>query len=194
MVLGEGLTLNKGVRKGIYVSILILVVGCVYLFNYFRQYNIENERTAIESVLKEWVYDDSEFNGLRTADLVQIDNTNSYMLLFQLENGNVGYAHLMKGWNDKFKMNSSGYGTNITSYKTIKTNHGKYAISYGKNPGLKIDHIKVDLYYEDFSFTADVSSEDLYLKYVQLPKNLKKTFPAELTYYDQDAREINPFK
>ncbi|WP_156289495.1 hypothetical protein [Oceanobacillus salinisoli] len=53
----------------------------------------------------------------------------------------------------------------------------------GKNPDLTIGRIKADLYYENFNFTADVSTDEMFVRYKHLPNDIEKPFPAELTYF-----------
>lgn len=65
-------------------------------------------------------------------------------MLFETQSNKIGYAHIFKGWNGKYKIDSSGHGTNQVSYKKIKTNKGMYGILVGKNPDLEFDHIHAD--------------------------------------------------
>ncbi|MFC3749801.1 hypothetical protein ACFORK_24065 [Paenibacillus sp. GCM10012306] len=123
--------------------------------------------------------------------VVRVNHSNSYIALFRLENDDIGYSHLIKGLNGKYKIELAGYGTNEVSYVNIRTNEGEYGILIGKNPGLKINHIVTKLVYEEVSFTTDVSKEEMFVKYEKLSSDFKKTFPAELIYYDENNIIIN---
>jgi hypothetical protein len=179
-------------EKAQYFIVIILVFSSVYSIFYINKFDIEDNNESIESNLELWLNMGSgkevEPNIL---NLVKLGNSNSYIAFFQLENKHFGYAHLIKGWNGKFKAVHAGHGSNIVSYEKIKTDKGIFGILVGKNPKLKIDHIKVKLMYEDFSFITQVSEEQSFLKYKKLPRELKQTFPAELTFYDENNRVID---
>lgn len=110
-------------------------------------------------------------------------------MLFETQSNKIGYAHIFKGWNGKYKIDSSGHGTNQVSYKKIKTNKGMYGILVGKNPDLEFDHIHADLYSGEFSFTSDLSDDEVFVKYQKLPGDIEQPFPAELTFYEKNRSE-----
>ncbi len=177
-------------KKVIYLFLFVAIIFIGYSWYYFDQYHIEDNRTAIQSNFKEWINRDSESIEPDVIEVVQLDNTSSYIVLFQIQSSNIGYAHFIKGWNGNFKIDHSGHGTNIVSYKKIKTNKGMYGILVGKNPDLSIDHIKADLSYDDFDFTANVSTNEKFVRYKQLPNDIEKPFPADLTFYDKNGSVI----
>lgn len=172
-------------KKVIYLLSIIAIISIGYSFYYFNQYNIEDKRATIQSSLKEWSDRGSGSIDPDVIEVVQLDDTSSYIVLFQTQSKNIGYAHFIKGWNGKFKIKNSGHGTNIVKYQIIKTNKGMYGILVGKNPDLKIDHIKANLYYGDFSFKSNVNADEKFIRYQQLPPDIEKPFPAELTFFDK---------
>lgn len=174
-----------------YVILFIIIISIGYSWFYFNQYHIEDKRTDIQSSLEEWSNRGSGNIEPDVIDVVQLDDTNSYIVLFQTESNHIGYAHFIKGWNGKFKIEHSGHGTNIVDYQKIKTNKGMYGILVGKNPDLQIDHVKANLYHESFNFTSNVSDDEKFVKYEMLPENVKKPFPAELTFFDKNDTKIN---
>ncbi|WP_108586771.1 hypothetical protein [Paenisporosarcina sp. OV554] len=66
-----------------------------------------------------------------------------------------------------------------------------YGILFGKNSNHKIDYISVELIHEEFSFTSDVSEDEVFVKYKKTPSQFKQTFPAVLTYYDKNNNPLN---
>lgn len=178
-------------KKVSYLILSVAIISIGYSFFYFNQYHIEDERTAIQSGLKDWSNRGSGSIKPNVIEVVQLDDTSSYIVLFQTKNGNVGYAHFIKGWNGKFKIDHSGHGTNIVSYEKIKTTEGMYGILVGKNPNLTIDHIKAELYYEDFNFIVNVSTDEMFIRYKQLPNDIEQPFPAELTYFNKNNSVID---
>lgn len=177
-------------KKVVYLLFLIVIISTGYTFYYFNQYNIEDKRATIQSSLKEWSNRGSGSIDPDVIEAVQLDDTSSYIVLFETQSKNIGYAHFIKGWNGNFKIEHSGHGTNIVKYQKIKTNKGMYGILVGKNPDLKIDHIKADLYYVDFSFKSNVNADEKFVSYQQLPADIEKPFPAELTFYDKKSSVI----
>lgn len=177
-------------KKIIYFIIIFSIISIGYSLNYLSKYHIEDNKTVIQSSLKDWLNRGSGSIDPDVLNIVQLDDTSSYVVLFETQNSNIGYAHLIKGWNGKYKIDQSAHGTNVVSYRKIKTIKGIYGILVGKNPGLKIDHIKVDLYYGNFIFTSNVSTDKKFVRYEKLPNDVEKHFPAELTYYDNDGSEI----
>lgn len=172
--------------KKVTYSVIVTVLICIsYLLIYFSQYHIKNDHISIESNVKKWL----QFTPT-VLQTVQLNNSNSYIVLFKSENSTIGYAQLLKGWNGKFRIERSGYGTNMISYEAIETNEGVYGILVGKNPDLKIDHISVKLVNGRFSFSANVSKDENFVKYQQLPSDIAHIFPAELTYFDIQNNQI----
>lgn len=181
--------MNK-VKKKIYISLWLILLLIVYLLSYFNEYHINDSTVSIQSSLNDWLDGGNTEQIKNIVEVVHLDPSNSYIALFQLENKNIGYAQLIKGWNGKFKIERSGHGTNVVSYESIKTNRGMYGILVGTNSGLKIDHIVAKIMNEEFRFTKDVSEDERFIKYEKIPRDFKKTYPAELTFYDKNNTVI----
>jgi len=181
-------------KKALYYIAVILVFSLGYSLFYINQYGINNDKTSIQSSLEFWLNRGSQ-EGLdpKILEMVQLDDTTSYITLFQLENGNYGLGQLIRGLNGKFKFEGLWYGIglyNPSSYEIIDTNKGKYMVLYGGNPGLKIEHIKAISANEEFRFTSDVSKIESFIKYEKIPSDLKNPFPAKLIFYDKNNNEI----
>jgi hypothetical protein len=175
------------IKKVIYFSLFLIVLCIGYSLYYLNQYHIDNENVSIQSNLNDWLNRGStEQISPNVIEVVRLDNSNSYIVLFELENNDIGYSQLIKGLNGMPKIERAGYGTNVVSYEKIKTNQGMYGILIGKNPNLKIDHISVKLMHEEIGFTTDVSKDEKFVKYEKLPSDLEENFPAELTFYDKN--------
>lgn len=179
------------VKKTMYYALFFMVLCTISTLYYFNKYHIKNDNVSIQSNLKDWLNRGSvEKNSPDVLDVVRLDHSNSYIVLFQLEKNNIGYAQLIKGWNGKFRIEQAGYGTNKVSFADLKTNEGIYEVVVGYNENLKIDHMLVKLQNEEYSFTTDVSKDKEFLRYEKLPSELKETFPANITFFDQNNNEI----
>ncbi|KKK36115.1 hypothetical protein WQ57_21125 [Mesobacillus campisalis] len=177
-------------KKTKYFISIMLIIFIGYFSYYITQYDIKDKKTDIQSNLMVWINRGSPGIIPEVIDVVQLGDTSSHIVLLQIQNGSFGYAHLIKGWNGKFKIDHSGHGTNIVHYQEIQTNNGMYGVLVGRNPDLKIDHIVADLFYEDFSFISNVNAEEKFVRYKKFSKEVKKTFPAELTYYNNNGTVI----
>jgi hypothetical protein len=176
---------GDSLKKAGYLVIFVAVMAIGYVIFYFNQYPIDDNQAAIQSGLQEWSNRDSGSIKPDVIKSVQLDDTRSYIVLFQTDNGDMCYAHLIKGLNGKYKIDHSGYGTNIVSYQKIKTNNGIYGILIGKNPQSKIDHIEAELYSGEYSIESNVKGKERFIAYEKLPENTQQPFPAELTFYDR---------
>lgn len=101
----------------IYLASFIIIIFIGYSLYYVTQYHIEDNRAAIQSNLKEWSSRGSESITPDVMEVVQLDDTSSYIVLFQTQSSNIGYAHIIKGWNGKFKIDHTAHWTNIVDYQ-----------------------------------------------------------------------------
>lgn len=181
-------------KKWMYIISCLVVIGFGYTLFYSNQYSVEDNRASIHTDLTTWENRASvEKIEINILKVIQIDDTNSHVVLFETAEKHMGYAQLLKGWNGKFKIIQSGSGTNIVSYHDLKTNQGTYGILIGKNLDLQIDHIiaKSEFTDEDFSFTSSIPKDETFLVYKKLPSDLKETFLA-ITLYDEYGKVIEP--
>lgn len=183
-------------RKFLYAISFIIIIFLGYTFFYLNEYDIKNQKSSIHSALSKWENrGDGEEVKLEIIEMTQVDKTSSYIILYETEDENIGYAHLIKGWNEKFKILLSGSGTKIVTYRDIKTNHGMYGIVVGKNPDLKIHHIIVKSENNAFSFNLNISENEKFLAYRKLPNDLEETYLSEIIFYDENEKVIfNPLK
>lgn len=182
-------------KKTIWAIVCILSLGLGYQIFYFNQYDIEDREMSIHSGLVKWTDRSSETaTELRILEITRISDTSSHIVLFETADKNIGYAHLLKGWNGKYKIELSGWGTNFVSYQDIKTNKGTYAIMAGKNPYLQIDHVIAESPKEEFSFTVNTSHSKTFLAYKKLPNQLKETFLADINFYNKNKKVIESLR
>ena len=182
-------------HKFFYITLITLVSLTVFIFFYFSKYDIANERQAIEIELNEWenrgVKNESKYKIL---EIEQIDKTNSYIILFQNSEENIGYAQLIKGLNGKFRIEKSGSGISIYSYSYFKTNQGLYGILIGNNMDLKIHFTKVKYEDKEFVFESNVSDEKVFAEYQELPNSFGEAFPTEIILYDANHENLYPLR
>jgi hypothetical protein len=177
-------------KKPWYLILFVAVLAIGYGIYYYNQYPIDDNQAAIQTGLQEWSNRDSGSIKPDVIKTVQLDDTRSYIVLFQTDRGEMGYAHLIKGLNGKYKIDHSGHGTTLVSYQKIKTNKGMYGILIGKNPKMTIDRIEAELHSREYSFESSVKGEERFIAYEKLPEDTKQPFPADLTFYDKNGSVI----
>lgn len=182
-------------RNALYIILMLMITGLAYTVFYFNQYSIKDEESAIYNELATWHNrgTDAEMD-IHILKIVQLDDTNSYIVLYETTDKNIGHAQLIKGWNRKYKIQKSGWGTNTVTYQDIKTNDGVYGILIGKNPDLKIDHFMAKSNDGEFSFTSRIPKEENFAVYEKLPRDLKDTFLPDITLYDVNEQVLEPFR
>lgn len=181
-------------KKGMYIVFVLIILFVGYVGFYFKEYHISNDQISIQSSLKDWLNRVPRKVDLNPdiIEVVQLDDTTSYIALYQLYDGTFGQAHLIKGFNGKYKIQHSSHGGSITgvSYQVTETNKGKYMVVFGGNSNLKINHVTAKSIHEDYEFKTDVSKEPYFVKYDKLPEDLKQPFPAELTFFDKNNKTL----
>lgn len=185
-------------RKKLLVILSVMVLAALgYSLYYQNQYDIEDNDASIQSNLDSWLNrPNSEEINTEVLKVEQLGDTTSHIILFQLDNGDYGYARLVKGLNGKFKIDIAGYGSGQggrlqnASYRVIETNKEEYLILYGENPDLKIDHVLATAHAGEYDFKFDVSEDKIFLQYTKIPTDVVQPFPAELSFYDSDNNEI----
>lgn len=173
------------------ITLLFLFVIGYSLF-YLNQYKISAQDTSIQSSLEFYLNKEKQGEDKLKPVIQRIDqlgNTNSYVVLFSL-NERLGYSHFIKGMNGKYKIDRSGYSSNIIAYEKIETSEGIYGIVLGKNPSNNINHINVELKNDNYKFMVNVANEKLFLEYKKLPSSIKQPFPANITIYDKNNNQI----
>lgn len=181
--------------KFVFITAFILMAGLAYSAYSMNQYSIADQEEEIYTRLMEWQNRGSDFKfEMEILDITQVENTSSYVVLFETPDRNVGYAQLIKGWNGKFKINQSGWGDNAVTYSDIQTDQGIYGILAGKNPDLKIDHITALTVDEEYEFTASVTDAKTFVRFEKMPANLKETYVSDLTFYDENGQALNPMR
>ncbi|WP_033828096.1 hypothetical protein [Bacillus andreraoultii] len=179
--------------KKIYsILLFIIIVALVgYSFYYFNQYQIKNNKEDIQKAIDTWFNRETDPLQAVVLEKVQLGDSSSYIVLLQTDKNEMGYAHLIKGWNGRYKIEHSSYGTNLVSYDVINTNKGIFGIIVGENPELKIDHIKVDLTKSSYRFTTNVVKREKFIAYKKLPEDAKKGSRfAELILYDKNGKTL----
>ncbi|WP_409253012.1 hypothetical protein V1502_03515 [Bacillus sp. SCS-153A] len=89
----------------ILLLVLLVAGGTVYLMYYYSQYNVKDDKTSVQTKVQYFINrGETVEKKLEVKKIVQLDETSSFIVMFQLQNGNIGSSHLKKGLNNKYKI------------------------------------------------------------------------------------------
>lgn len=181
-------------KRVLIIFIFIIAISSIIALYYNKEYQIENDNISIQLNISERLNSDNNkvaYNP-KSIEITNLPKTNSYIALFQVNNNDFGYAELVKGKNGKFKIRNFQVelGLSLIDYQEVDTGKINYVILYGKNQYKMIDHILIESQYEDYSFTADVANDEIFLRYDEVPSNIKYPYAVDRTYYDKDNNVI----
>lgn len=193
--------------KKIIICIAIAVTAISLYFSIFITYNIDNtresERNAIikkVSLLQNKMITISDSlkdilkNSINIEKTITIDNVK--FTLFSCSIPKVkfkfaGYAILKKGINNKYKIESFGYGTNLNNDCIIKINKENHLVLYGINYKGKI--AKIVGKYDNRNYEVNINIDDeFYLKDFKLNGMIENTnsICMNWTLYDNNLNDI----
>ncbi len=153
-------------------------IGILYFFKYQNEYNINNSNNEIKVALEKKLGTDVTVRASRVTD-------NKLHFVYTFDDS-VGSGELLRGWNQKYKFEFYGYGTNWIRERIIETKNGQYLMLAGrndKNIGL------IQAYIQDDEYDVLIPDEDFYLVMTKL-KNTKQEFTSGMIIYDRNRNEI----
>lgn len=173
-----------------YLSILLFLItfgsSLFYIYSYNNKFNIQNTNSHIEEYLNNFTKDD----GLKLIQIQQLDESASTIVLVRYPNGEFGFSHLVKGWNNKFLFKSISSLSAIT-YREYKTNDGLYGAVIGLNEDLEIHHIDlVTSGMTTYETSVNVENEPFFIKPIKLPNGVNDSFPAQFKFYNKYNKQI----
>ncbi|MFS0862099.1 hypothetical protein [Fredinandcohnia sp. 179-A 10B2 NHS] len=185
-------------KKLLYLLLIVFVIGlAIYGWNYKEQkeyekkYYITNEKSSIQYNLKLWLNRDGSMTlDPKVFEVEKIADTSSYIVLFELEDNQLGVAQLVEGKNNKLRIKEAGYGGfSQYRYEDLKTNKGRYFFVMGENPELQIDHIEVLVdYTKSYSYLIDVSKDEFFFHYKKIPEDLDQR--TQILYFDKNNKQF----
>ncbi|TCW34105.1 hypothetical protein EDC21_1201 [Thermohydrogenium kirishiense] len=193
-------------KKIIIICTAFAVTAISLYFSIFITYNIyntrESERNAIiKKVLLQnkmvTILDSSKEilkNSINIEKTITIDNVKFILFSYSLPKVNfkfVGSAILKKGINNKYKIESFGYGTNLNNDCIIKIGKENHLVLYGINYKGKI--AKIVGKYDNRNYEVNINIDDeFYLKDFKLNEMIENTNSISMnwTLYDNNLNDI----
>lgn len=142
-------------------------------------YKIKNEIESINLAINKLVN-----NEVRIVLMQDIDNRR--IVLFDMGT-QIGEAFLTKGSNNRFKIDSAGFGTNEVRYRILSTDKNQYVEFTGKNED-KIS--KILTFVDGEKYDVNVPDEEYFISYAPLRKKTSNSFPSGSVWYDKEGNEI----
>jgi hypothetical protein len=142
-----------------------LIIGFFIIFSLIsviitKEFTVTSNIQSIEESIEGFL-STKNINGLINIHKVT-DIDNKKLVVFELNN-NIGEAEFIRGINGKYKILSTGYGTNFIRRRILKTNKARYLTIIGRNYNKKIK--RIDLVLENNNYTFSIPVEDEYFIY-----------------------------
>ena len=165
--------------------IVILSIGFVY---YSKVYKIKNDIEVVKNGLIKLMNRSTVI--IKDIDVKEELNIDNKKYVFFIINNKLGDAELTKGINNKYKINTVGYGSGSLRDEISKTNKGKYLILKGKNVDNKIAYIKLLL--DDNEYKINIPEKEYYMVYCSVPNETERTFLDinNVKFYNESDNDI----
>lgn len=174
---------EKMKRPTIYVAFIFGLVVCIgigiyYFSNYSNKYFINNSNKDIEEAIEERIKTDISIRASTVTD-------DKLHFIFTIGE-TVGSGELSRGWNNKYKLEFFGHGTNWIRERIVKTKSGQYLKLAGRNDE-NIGSIKAFIDEEEYYIKIP---EDKYYIVMTPVKETDREFTSAMIVYDREGKEI----
>lgn len=177
------------------ILITTAIVAAIILISYSEKYAISDNEVQLADDIKQIINrPDKITDNIEIKQELNLDNKK--YVLFMINNI-LGRAELTKGFNNKYKIDSAGYGGG--SYycaEVFKTNKGKYLMMTGKNYNMEIAYSKVLL--EGNEYKINIPQQEYFIVYSAVPIKTISIYPDPqyTKLYDKNDTDItdNIFK
>lgn len=177
-------------KKNFLIISLILIIGCIIVFNYNKIFSItDNKKQLEDSIIQSINRPTIVTDNIDIKQTIDIDNK-KFVLFISNNFSGIGDAVLSKGINTKYEMDYTEYGSNIFQYRMQKTNRNKYFVIFGKNSyDKKIDYIKVIL--DGKEYKIKIPQQEYFISYSPVPNDTQSIFPDGVPkLYDRNDGDI----
>lgn len=171
--------------KSLLFVIVIVFIGFAYCS---KTYAIKNDKEVIKNRLIQFINRPTVIaNNIDINQELNIDNKKFVSFII---NDTLGDAKLTKGINNKYKIDTAGYGGTSFRGEIIKTNKGKYLILKGKNYDNKISYVRVLL--ENKEYKINIPKQEYYMVYCSVPSETEMTSLDinSIKFYNENEADI----
>lgn len=169
--------------KKLILSVTVLVsIVLVYAVQYYNSYNIKNSLGTVERETEYRLNSDIEMQIMKVVD-------NKLVFTFTVGD-QLGSGELIKGFNNRYKYNYAGHGTNEIRERIIETKNGQFLMLTGRN-SQSIKHIRAHI--EDEAYDVIIPEGEFYLTVTPI-KETKLEFTSGMILYNKENQEIDRIK
>jgi len=165
-------------KKTILITIGLIICSFIFFINFSSEYSINNNPSEIKEEIEKRLKADIDIKVIRVTN-------NKLHFVFDM-NGSLGTGELRRGWTNKYKFESVGYGTNKLRERIIETNHGQYL----KLAGINNDNIgKIKAYIDNEIYDIDIPMGEYFLVLEPI-KETKLEFPTAKIIINREGEEL----
>jgi len=165
--------------------VIVISIGFVL---YSKTYIITNSKTQLVDNILLFINRTSVVaNNIDIKQELDIDNKEYVLYII---NDKLGDAELTKGFNNKYKIETIGYGSAFFREEIKKTNKSKYIVLEGKNPNNNIAYSKVML--DNVEYKIDIPQQEYFMVYCEVPIETERVFLGgnSIKFYSSDDVDI----
>lgn len=175
-------------RKLLFVLLSGLIVACIGFVLYSAKYTVINDKKQLEDNIIRFINRPSVVaNNIDIKQELNLDNKKYVLFVI---NNSLGEAELTKGFNNKYKIETTGYGSGFYRDEINKTNRGKYLIISGKNYENKIAYIKILL--DDKEYKISIPKQEYFIVNCAVPIETQQEFVGgnSIKFYNNNDIDI----
>lgn len=158
-------------KKLLFTLLVIIIISCLGFTLYLRPYNITENKNQLEENILQFINRPMAYYKNIHIKQELIINNKKYVLFTMDEY--IGFSELTKGINNKYKIETVEYSSNLFKDEIIKANKEKYILMRGKNSGNKIAYAKVML--DGIEYKINIP-QDYYIVYCKVPVDTQQTW------------------
>jgi hypothetical protein len=175
-------------RKLLRIFLVGLITVCIAVFFYSTKYKITNDKKQLEDNIICFINRPSEVAN--SVDIIQELNLDNKKYVLFLINARLGRAELTKGFNNKYKIEFTEYGTGFFRGEINRTNKEKYLVISGKNYENKIAYIKV--LFNDKEYKINIPQQEYFMVNCVVPIETQQHFldVNNTRFYNSNGMDI----
>ncbi|MPM64000.1 hypothetical protein SDC9_110885 [bioreactor metagenome] len=159
-------------KKKIYYILIILVFIYGGFSLYSRPYTIADDKKQLEASIVKFI--NRPIVITENVEIKQELNLHNKKFVLFSYNNKLASVELIKGLNNKYKIEKAEL-TDKYFYDEIRTtNDGKYLILKGKNYNSKIAYVRVLL--DNNEYKIDIPQQEYFITYCKVPMETEKSF------------------
>lgn len=176
--------------KALYSKLGIIGVIIILIFSaYSITYKIVDNKIEIEDNILKFINKPTQRYDY--VDIKQDINIDNKKYILYTTTGKIGFAELVKGPNNKYKIAYTEHNNNFINEKVIETNRGKYIVLIGKNPDKEIEYSEVILEFNNYEIK--IPDEEYFIVSSKIKDDTQSILidPNNVKLFDTNGTDIS---